>query len=1139
MAGKERTVLELRVGSLVEDDLRVSRVHGREALSEPYLFEVDFEPRSGDPLELADLVGADAQLSLRRSDGPERLVHGLATAVELVEVRVKRPRYRLRLEPRLALLGQTEDSRIFQGLTVPEIVKKVLDEWEVAHAFGEKRQAGPGGLAASYPKREYCVQYRETDLAFVSRLLEEEGIAWLFDHADGAHTLVLADVPGAFQPIAGDPSLPFRDPDVVHGSDDEHVHGNVRGERVQTDKATLRDFDFVRPGLKIEEPARSPKDGELEAYEYRLGYGDPGPLKRLSRVRLEEARLGADLTEGRSNSLRLAPGCTFEVADPPAPRLGGKLQLLWVGCEAWWEEGSDSAEYQCRFVAQPQGLSYRPPRRTPRPVISGTQTAVVVGPAGEEIGTDEHGRIKLQFHWDRLGKKDDRSSCFVRVAQPWGGPAWGGLRLPRMGQEALVRFLDGDPDRPLVVGAVYNATHVPPVQLPDDKTRSLNRSDSSIGGGGFNELRLEDLKGSEHLFLHAQKDERIVVENDKRQEVHASERLEVGKDRTRKVGKNQSLSVGVDDVAAVGGNQSLTVSGNRETQVGAVHRESVALAQSITVAGKSVVTVGRVGATTVGAAAALSVGGAYAVTVGAGLNVAVGGARLEEVGGARLSAVGAALETTVGDAAAFHVGGDETVTVGELHDQTIEGDRADRLDGKASLEIAEGLTLDGKSFQLEAQSKLTIVVGDQVLLQAKSSGDVVLSGKAVSLEASGNLTTKGSKVEMTAGAGPASASSPAPAKAEKEKVAKAEASFGATKAEPGQDVSLDVKLTDVPDGKKGTITVHHALTGAMVPGAKYECEAKGGKLVDKKTGKPPVVNFGAKQLPWDPWDKPFFFFKASVEHQGLQVQTPADAKDGGKSLKVKYHHVCLGDGWADAGGLTTGAEASEIAGILRGVPDSKVDVQVMNVPSPTFADWAPHLKGTYCYHHGSHGTCEDRVTKDFINVDPPPAGVGDPPACPVGNWRSVVILSKQQQYKYLPLGDTEVRDKAKFPEVPRYLAYLDCCLAGWEPSLGRAFVARGTQYVIAFRKTIPDNDARAMARKFHQKWAGTHKLDPEKIRDLFFEVASPYYGTMRPVLISWRYEPVQPPGTGVVGRALAAIGAVVEGVVNAVGSLFK
>lgn len=1131
-AGKESTVLELKVGSLAEGDLRVLRVNGREALSEPFLFEVDFTPHGDESLEPADLVGTEAQLHIK-NDVSERFVHGVAEAVQFTGLRATRPHYSLRLVPRVALLGHTEDSRIFQELSVPEIAKKVLDEWKVVHAFGAKRQSAPGGLSANYPKREYCTQYRETDLAFLSRLLEEEGIGWLFDQADGKHTLVLVDEPAAFQPIDGEAELPFREADSAADEAVEHVFHPAREQRVSSGRTTVRDFDFTRPALVLEASSQAKSQTDLELYGFGLAYADDSPLKRLAKVRLEEARVESDTVEGHSNSLRLLPGTTFEIKDAPTDALGGKVQVLWMRHEAAWREGSSSATYDASYGAQRSGSAWRPERRTPRPLIAGTQTAWVVGPAGEEIHTDRHGRIKVQFHWDRLGKKDDKASCFVRVSQPWAGPGWGVLRLPRIGQEVLVRFLDGDPDRPLVGGAVYDGTNQPPITLPDNKTQSTLRSDSSLGGGGDNELRFEDAKGAEDVLLHAQKDENIVVENDKRQEVHSNETLAVDKDRTRSVGGNLVVSVGQQDDTAVSGNQTLTVTGARSTQTGMSDDEKISGGQSVTVGRAATVEVGLGSAFTVGAAAALSVGGAYAVTVGGVLNIAVGGARLEQVGGIRASAVGAAAELTVAKDADAKVGGDDTLTIGETVELTTAGDVEETIGGQAKVTVVGPVAMAAKSFQFEAQQKLTITVGGQVMLEMSSSGEVKLSGKAISFDGN-EITTKGSSVAKTSGGGGGGAGSDSQ-KDDKEKPGKAEAAWSATKAEPNADVTLDVKLTNVPDGKDGLITIYHAASGALVPGGKIECQSKGGKLVDKKTGKAPVFQFGAQQLPWDPWDKPFFFYKASVAYQSIQVATPDDAKDGGKSLKVKYFHTCLGDHWADIGGLTTGAEASEIAGILGGVPDSKANVKMMSAANPQFSDWAPSLKGTYCYHHGSHGVCIDRVDGRYIKTKPPPKGLGNPPECPVGNWRSVVMLSTGTEYQYLTLGDSELLNKTNFPEVPRYLAYLDCCLAGWEPSLGRAFVSRGTQYVIAFRSSIPDDDAREMARKFHKKWAQTYKLNPSKIRDLFFEVGAPFYGTMRPVLVSSEYEPIKSP----LERALASIGAVAEGIVTAIGSLFK
>ena len=743
MAKKTRTLLELRVGDLEEGDLRVSRVRGREALSESFQFEVDFEAKGDGPLDLTKLVGTDAQLRLK-SDTSERFVHGIAEAVEFTGVRLQRPHYALRLVPRLALLGHTEDSRIFQELSVPEIVKKVLDEWKVTYGFGGKRQAAPGGLSASYAKREYCVQYRETDLAFISRLLEEEGIGWLFDHADGKHTLVLVDEPGAFQAISGDEKLPFRVPDSTE-DEAEYAYGTTHHQRLRSGKASLRDFDFTRPSLVVQGSSQVKSETELELYSFRLAYADDGPLKRLSKARLEEARVETDAVEGRSNSLRLLPGNTFEITDPPVDSLGGKLQLLWVEHDAVWNAGNDSATYDATFSAQRTDSPWRPRRRTPRSILAGSQTAMVVGAAGEEIQTDKYGRIQVQFHWDRLGKKDDKASCFIRVSQPWAGPGWGVLRLPRIGQEVLVRFLDGDPDRPLVVGAVYDGANDPPVSLPGNKTQSTLRSDSSPGGGGYNQLLFEDAKGSEDVFLHAQKDENIVVENDKRQEIHAHETLAVDKDRTRTVNGNQAVSVSGRDDSAITADETLTVTGARSTKTALSHQEEITGSQSETIAGGVTVTVGQQSDTLITAAAALSVAGAYAVNVGGVLNIAVAGARLEQVGAIRASVVGMASQLQVAKNAEASVGGADDITVSGAVEQTIAKDLLETFDGKANVEVTEAMAAFSKRLQFEAEDKLTIKVGGQVMLELSSSGQVTLSGKAITIDGS-QITTKGSSV---------------------------------------------------------------------------------------------------------------------------------------------------------------------------------------------------------------------------------------------------------------------------------------------------------------------------------------------------------------------------------------------------------
>lgn len=1148
MARQTQTVIELKAGSHAEADLSVRKLTGREGLSQPFAFDVEFFPRGDEPLDLAALGGADALVTLRRPDGVERFVHGIVWTAELTGVEQSAPRYRVRLAPKLARLGQVRRSRVFQSKSVPEIVKQVLDDAGVAN-----RDA----LQADHSVREYCLQYRESDLEFVSRLLEEEGIFYWFEHGSDAHTLVLADAGGGCVDVAGDPVLPFLVPQPGDAPEEEHVFRIAHALRARPAKVALKDYDFERPELQV--TASSEASGAplgLEQYAYPGGFKAPSAGTPIAKIRLEEQRFACDTFASEGTCLRFHPGASFELAGHPDGAFDKKLLLVTVVHEAVQQEAMGAAGgvqhgYRNAALAIDAELPYRPRRRARRPSAY-AETATVVGPSGEEIHVDGHGRVKVQFHWDRDGAKDDQSSCFVRLAQSWAGAAWGASFVPRIGQEVLVRFLEGNPDAPLVVGAVYNAAIPPPIALPGEKTKSTVRTDSSLGGGGSNELLFEDAKDSEEVYLHAQKDENIVVEHDKAQQVVHDEGLEVAKDRTQTVKGRQVLRVGGHDGIEVGGSQTLLVQQARTVGVTQSLQESVDGAQTVTIGRGQVVDVGGASGVTVGAAAALNVGGAYAVNVGGVLNVAVAGARLEQIGGARAIVVGAAVELQVEGDYTAKAGGDDAATTRGGSSSADEKDREEDVGKKAQLVVADKVLIVAKELKLTGKQKFTLNVGGKQILQAKSSGQIQLSGSTVSFKASGNATFKGSQVKKTAGS---SASSASASKVKKEEVKppSAKASFSKATIEPLHvdasgstpgtcEVTADVQVTNVPDGKKGQVALHHCASGAMVKGTRIECKVQGGKLVAAKTGKPPAIKFDAAKMPWDPWNQPFFYLVASVKHGGLKVETPKDLKDGGKSLRVKYWSVAVADGWADTpagGNLTTQAEAQEIARILKSIPNSVAEPHVIKVPKPTLAQWGKQLSNTYAYHHGSHGTAADRTNPNvFIDTDPPPAGFGNPPVCPVGNWRSVVVLSYPARgggMSYLALGDNELRDEKTFPSTPRYLAYLDCCLAGWEPSLGRAFSARGTRYVIAFRMAIPDGDARAMARGFYTKWVRTHKLDPDKIRSLFFEVGTAYYGSMRPVIIGTKYEPIP----SAFERAVEKVKQAIDGVVSAIGSLFK
>jgi type VI secretion system secreted protein VgrG len=737
---------EIEVGPHALGDLAVLSFEADETLSTPFTLVATTAPLPELDVDAASLAGQAACFHLHLGAGETRFFDGIVTEVRAWEEGAgeMRRRVRLTLRPKLWRLGKIVRSRIFQELSVPEIVKQVLDEGGVEHR---------ATLSGLHPKRTYCVQYRESDLAFVSRLLEDEGIFWFFEHDAGSHVMVLGDAPGVHAPIRGDRTLPFREPSRMATSLD-HVDLFSSTRELRPGKVTLRDFDPRRPGLDLTSCAAvNGPEAELEVYDYPGGYQELPEGKERSARRLDAERARASIQSGGSACRRLAAGAWFELEDHPMAELNGEYVIASVRhrgnqTEALGGMGIAAGRgepYRNDFACIPKDVPWVPARETPRPVIPGAQTAIVVGPAGEEIFTDDQGRIKVQFHWDRLGRKDDHSSCWVRVAQAWAGPGFGALYLPRIGHEVVVEFLEGDPDRPLVTGSVYNGANPPPLALPDDKTRSTLRSASSPGGDGFNELRFEDAAGQEEIYLHAQRDLSVVVENDRSERIGGNETLTVAADRSRSVGGNQQLQVAGDDSSTIGADQKLDVGGNRTTTVAGSHIETVAGDQSVTVSGSQSTAVARTATETVGLAKALNVGAAYAVTVGGAMNEAVGGVKAEEVGGAKVEIVGAKKVEQVVGSRTLTVGGDLSENVGMSHKVKVGTDLVVNVGGKLQEVVKKGYTLQAKEIVLSADDQFTLKVGSATL-QVKKSGEVILKGAKIQVTASGSLTLKGSKI---------------------------------------------------------------------------------------------------------------------------------------------------------------------------------------------------------------------------------------------------------------------------------------------------------------------------------------------------------------------------------------------------------
>ncbi|AVS67484.1 type VI secretion system tip protein VgrG [Paracidovorax avenae] len=490
------------------DALNFRELRGREELSQVFSLDIDLlsEDKSIDPKAL---LGKSATVVVETEGGGRRYLDGIVTRFGTQGQDHRFYAYRLRLQPWLWLASRKSDFRIFQNKSVPDIIEEVLG----AYGYPMEKK-----LSRSYRTWEYCVQYDESDLQFVSRLMEHEGIYYYHQHAQGQHTLTLADdIVASHQPLPGAATIPFYPPEKSATADRENIHAWELHEEIHSGRFYNDDYDFKKPKADLANMRQMPpghSHDAYETYEWPGGYTEFGDGEAYARVRLQENLSGRSTVRGESRHRSLATGYLFTLEN--YPRGDQNQQYLITGLQYHFKENprvsaanpggkgtvQEEGSFQ-RFTlqAQPTSLPYTPQRVTPKPKTTGPQTAVVVGPPGEEIWPDQYGRVKVQFHWDRQGKFDEQSSCWIRVSQGWAGQNYGSIYLPRIGQEVIVDFLSGDPDQPIITGRVYNADQMPPWKLPEHKTQSGTLTRWSKGGGGASMLRFEDQKGIEHLEL--------------------------------------------------------------------------------------------------------------------------------------------------------------------------------------------------------------------------------------------------------------------------------------------------------------------------------------------------------------------------------------------------------------------------------------------------------------------------------------------------------------------------------------------------------------------------------------------------------------------------------------------------------------
>ena len=547
--------------ALGADALVLNRFTARERISGLFEIEADLASEDG-AADFSQVVGHNATIRLELGEKGTRYFNGYVSRLRQMGHHQRYARYRATLVPWFWFLTRTADCRVFQRKSTLEIAEEIFNGSRFGSEFWSPR------TSESYQKRRYCVQYRETDFNFVSRLLESEGIYYWFDHSNGRHRLVLADRLGASQPAPGYATLEYQE--LVQGPaiEREVITEWSLEKAVQPAQYDLKDFDFKKPSDPLKgkhEISRPHGMARFPVYDYPGEYFEAGEADRHARLRLEELQAQHEVLHGSTSAMGLAAGGVFELQKHPRSDQNRKYLIteltLTADAGEFASGGSGEEFYVCSFTAIPSTTPFRAARVTPKPVVQGVQTATVVGPKGEEIHTDKYGRVKVQFHWDRYGKADEDSSCWVRVSQDWAGKKWGALYLPRIGQEVIVEFLEGDPDRPIITGRVYNAEAMPPYDLPAEKTKSTLKSNSSKGGQGFNEIRFEDNKGKEQIFVHAEKNEDIRVKNDALEWIGNERHLIVKKDQLEKVEGDKHSKVKGDRLSKTEGDVGDTIKG--------------------------------------------------------------------------------------------------------------------------------------------------------------------------------------------------------------------------------------------------------------------------------------------------------------------------------------------------------------------------------------------------------------------------------------------------------------------------------------------------------------------------------------------------------------------------------------------------
>ncbi len=748
---------------LAPDTLLLVGFNGSESISQLFQYQLNLLAPRDKEVAFDKLLGQKITVKMalvKQKDEAQpkyRYFNGICKSVFQGETDNEFTEYRLEIVPQVWLLTRKAQSRIFQHVSVSDILKKVFQGFDVVYQ-----------LQGTFQPRDFCVQYRETDFHFASRLMEEEGIFYFFKHTDKGHQMVVANSPQSHPDLPERSKLLFRDPSQAAVEGQDLISDWSKTQELTAGKYLLWDHCFELPHKHLEaekgiadsvtvgqvaHKLKVADNSKLELYDWPGEYAQrfdgvnkgggeqPAEIqkifednKRTVEIRMQQEALNSIVAHGASNCSQVCSGHKFTLATVPADAMTKpiKAEGAYVVTEAshsahydGYRSSSATWNYSNHFACIPQALPYRPHRTTPKPVVPGTQSAVVVGPPGEEIFTDKYGRVKVQFHWDRDCKNNADSSCWIRVGTVWAGKQWGMMHIPRVGQEVLVDFLEGDPDQPVIVGSVFNADQMPAYKLPDEKTKSYLKTNTSPGGVGFNELRFEDKKGKEQIFIHGERNLDLRVKHDAMERVIHDRHLIVGWEKDGQKGGDQREMVYQDKHHNVHRNQVEQVQGNLQVTVGkgeakdggnvdvVIEKDKKELVEKnshLHVKENNIITVDKALATTAGS-----------------------------------------MQTTVGKDQSLHVKGLQKTKVDGAQSLTVGGDCNEKIGGGHSVDVGTNLNQKvGQNLAVESGQVIHLKGGMTVVIEAGTKLSLKVGGNFIDISPAG-IAIQGTMVLINSG----------------------------------------------------------------------------------------------------------------------------------------------------------------------------------------------------------------------------------------------------------------------------------------------------------------------------------------------------------------------------------------------------